>query len=112
MTTESHEERLMSIVRRLLADGRCGVDLPQNPDDAVEREEAFATAIYEAISDESHGRTMRECTRRLVQRFQWMSAVLDFLVKNVESEVDRNQEFDANEVTDPGGGGLTSASKT
>ncbi|MHC4621160.1 MAG: hypothetical protein ACYTEQ_25720 [Planctomycetota bacterium] len=107
-----HEKTLVEMVRRMLAHEPCGVGIPINPDDAVEREDAFATAIFDAISDESHHADLNTSARHLTQRLQWMSAVLDYIRKNLESEIAHRQEFDANEVTDSGGGGVTSASKT
>lgn len=111
MLTENHEAQLMHLTRRILEAGRCGVSLPGTSEDAVERDDAFATAIYDAISDECHRKNLKEGMRHLSQRLQWMVAVLQYLERNLENEMERIQEFDANDVTDPGGGGLTSASK-
>jgi len=105
-----HERHVINIARAILTEHHCGVDLPQNPDDAVEHEDAFATAIFDAISDECHHTDPGDVLRHVTPRLRWMSEVLNLLARGIENELHAAEEFDANDVTDPGSG--ASAFKT
>jgi hypothetical protein len=84
---DPHE--VIQFAKDWLDGANCGVELPQTLQESLEYQDVFASALFEAIPEEStSSEDPKTVYRNLHSRLQWMAAILTQLAQETERKRD------------------------